>query len=72
MKPRGFTLVEGLLATALLAAGLAGAFATLRSGTATVDFSDHFFAEGVHNGHANAVQAAGNFITAITELTAGV
>lgn len=41
MKPRGFasrgfTLVEVLLATALLAAGLALAFATLRAATATV------------------------------------
>lgn len=36
MKARGFTLVEVLLATALLAAGLALAFATLRAATATV------------------------------------
>jgi general secretion pathway protein J len=36
MKPRGFTLIEVLLATALLAAGLALAFATLRAATATV------------------------------------
>jgi general secretion pathway protein J len=36
MKPRGFTLIEVLLATALLAAGLAIAFATLRAATATV------------------------------------
>ncbi len=36
MKSRGFTLVEVLLATALLAAGLALAFATLRAATATV------------------------------------
>lgn len=34
--PRGFTLIEVLLATALLAAGLAIAFATLRAATATV------------------------------------
>jgi general secretion pathway protein J len=34
--PHGFTLVEVLLATALLAAGLAIAFATLRAATATV------------------------------------
>lgn len=33
-KPRGFTLVEVLLATTLLAAGLAIAFATLRASTA--------------------------------------
>jgi general secretion pathway protein J len=33
---RGFTLIEVLLATALLAAGLALAFATLRAATATV------------------------------------
>lgn len=36
MKPRGFTLIEVLLATVLLAAGLALAFATLRSATAMV------------------------------------
>jgi general secretion pathway protein J len=36
MKARGFTLIEVLLATALLAAGLAIAFATLRAATATV------------------------------------
>lgn len=36
MRARGFTLVEVLLATALLAAGLALAFATLRAATATV------------------------------------
>ena len=36
MRPRGFTLVEVLLATALLAAGLALAFATLRAATGTV------------------------------------
>jgi len=36
MKARGFTLIEVLLATALLAAGLALAFATLRAATATV------------------------------------
>jgi general secretion pathway protein J len=36
MKVRGFTLIEVLLATALLAAGLALAFATLRAATATV------------------------------------
>lgn len=36
MRARGFTLVEVLLATALLAAGLAIAFATLRAATATV------------------------------------
>ncbi|MGN6112375.1 MAG: prepilin-type N-terminal cleavage/methylation domain-containing protein [Luteimonas sp.] len=36
MKQRGFTLIEVLLATALLAAGLAIAFATLRAATATV------------------------------------
>lgn len=34
---RGFTLIEVLLATALLAAGLALGFATLRAATATVD-----------------------------------
>ncbi len=34
MRARGFTLLEVLLATALLAAGLALAFATLRSATA--------------------------------------
>ncbi|HRP73670.1 MAG TPA: prepilin-type N-terminal cleavage/methylation domain-containing protein [Luteimonas sp.] len=34
---RGFTLLEILVATALLAAGLALAFATLRAATATVD-----------------------------------
>ena len=34
---RGFTLIEVLMATALLAAGLALAFATLRAATATVD-----------------------------------
>jgi general secretion pathway protein J len=33
---RGFTLIEVLLATVLLAAGLALAFATLRSATAMV------------------------------------
>ena len=32
---RGFTLIEVLLATVLLAAGLALAFATLRASTAT-------------------------------------
>lgn len=36
MRARGFTLVEVLLATALLAAGLAIAFATLRAANATV------------------------------------
>lgn len=36
MRARGFTLIEVLLATALLAAGLAIAFATLRAATATV------------------------------------
>lgn len=36
MRPRGFTLIEVLLATVLLAAGLALAFATLRSATAMV------------------------------------
>lgn len=35
-RPRGFTLIEVLLATLLLAAGLALAFATLRSATAMV------------------------------------
>ena len=35
-QPRGFTLIEILLATLLLAAGLALAFATLRSATAMV------------------------------------
>src|SRR5690606_9569616 len=34
---RGFTLIEVLLATALLALGLALAFATLRAATATVE-----------------------------------
>ncbi len=34
---RGFTLIEVLVATALLAAGLALAFATLRAATATVE-----------------------------------
>lgn len=36
-RSRGFTLIEVLLATVLLAAGLALAFATLRAATATVD-----------------------------------
>ena len=36
-KQRGFTLIEVLLATALLASGLALGFATLRAATATVD-----------------------------------
>ncbi|RZA36405.1 MAG: prepilin-type N-terminal cleavage/methylation domain-containing protein [Lysobacteraceae bacterium] len=36
MRQRGFTLIEVLLATVLLAAGLALAFATLRSATAMV------------------------------------
>ncbi|MEP6908404.1 MAG: prepilin-type N-terminal cleavage/methylation domain-containing protein [Pseudoxanthomonas sp.] len=36
MRPRGFTLIEVLLATVLLAAGLALAFTTLRSATAMV------------------------------------
>jgi general secretion pathway protein J len=36
MRARGFTLIEVLLATALLAAGLAIAFATLRAATTTV------------------------------------
>jgi len=36
MRPRGFTLIEVLLATVLLAAGLALAFATLRSATTLV------------------------------------
>lgn len=36
-RVRGFTLVEVLLATALLAAGLALAFGTLRAATATVE-----------------------------------
>lgn len=35
-RPRGFTLIEILLATLLMAAGLALAFATLRSATAMV------------------------------------
>ena len=35
-QPRGFTMIEVLLATLLLAAGLALAFATLRSATALV------------------------------------
>lgn len=37
MRARGFTLLEVLVATALLAAGLALGFATLRAATATVD-----------------------------------
>ncbi|KAF1708872.1 general secretion pathway protein GspJ [Pseudoxanthomonas kalamensis DSM 18571] len=37
MRARGFTLIEVLLATALLAAGLALAFATLRSATQLVE-----------------------------------
>jgi general secretion pathway protein J len=36
-RQRGFTLIEILLATTLLAAGLALGFATLRAATATVD-----------------------------------
>lgn len=36
-RARGFTLIEVLVATALLAAGLALAFATLRAATATVE-----------------------------------
>nr|WP_257644301.1 prepilin-type N-terminal cleavage/methylation domain-containing protein [Luteimonas salinisoli] len=36
-RERGFTLIEVLLATVLLAAGLALAFATLRAATATVE-----------------------------------
>lgn len=36
-RARGFTLIEVLLATTLLAAGLALAFATLRAATATVN-----------------------------------
>lgn len=36
-RQRGFTLIEILFATALLAAGLALAFATLRAATATVE-----------------------------------
>ena len=37
MRARGFTLLEVLVATALLAAGLALGFATLRAATATVE-----------------------------------
>ena len=37
MRQRGFSLLEVLVATALLAAGLALAFATLRAATATVE-----------------------------------
>lgn len=39
-RQRGFTLIEVLLATVLLAAGLALAFTTLRAATATVERGD--------------------------------
>ena len=42
---RGFPLIEVLMATALLAAGLALAFATLRAATATVDRGEALVAD---------------------------
>ena len=50
---RGFTLIEVLLATVLLAAGLALAFATLRSATAMVQRGE---AIAQHNERMRAVQ----------------
>lgn len=52
MNQRGFTLVEILLATALLAAGLALAFATLRAATATAERGE---ALAQRNEHMRAV-----------------
>lgn len=51
---RGFTLIEVLVATALLAAGLALAFATLRAATATVERGE---ARAADSERIRAVQA---------------
>ena len=52
MKQRGFTLIEVLLATVLLAAGLALAFTTLRAATATAQRGE---AVASRNEHMRAV-----------------
>lgn len=52
MKPRGFTLIEVLLATVLLAAGLALAFTTLRAASATAQRGE---ALAQRNEHMRAV-----------------
>lgn len=48
MKARGFTLVEVLIATVLLAAGLALAFGTLRAATATAQRGEAMAARSEH------------------------
>ena len=55
---RGFTLIEVLLATALLAAGLALAFATLRAATATANRGEAIAA------HSERMRAVEGFLRA--------